>query len=54
MQSVTLRLLCEREAAIEAFEPQQYFTVEADLQLPGTDTALQASVAAIPAAVPAS
>jgi len=38
VQSVALRLVCEREAAIEAFVPQQYFTVGADLALPGGGT----------------
>lgn len=33
VQSVALRLVCEREAAIEAFEQQLYYTVEAELQL---------------------
>ena len=31
VQSVTLRLICEREAEIEAFFPQEYWTVEAEL-----------------------
>ena len=31
MQSVALRLICEREAAIEAFIAQEYWTVEAEL-----------------------
>ena len=30
MQSVALRLICEREAEIEAFVPRQYWTVEAE------------------------
>ncbi|WP_374447271.1 type I DNA topoisomerase [Stella sp.] len=29
VQSVALRLICEREAEIEAFKPQEYWTVEA-------------------------
>ncbi|MCC7272370.1 MAG: DNA topoisomerase I, partial [Alphaproteobacteria bacterium] len=29
VQSVALRLVCEREAEIEAFKPQEYWTVEA-------------------------
>ena len=31
VQSVALRLICEREAAIEAFNAQEYWTVEAEL-----------------------
>ena len=31
VQSVALRLVCEREAAIEAFTAQEYWTVEAEL-----------------------
>ena len=31
VQSVALRLICEREAAIEAFVAQEYWTVEAEL-----------------------
>ena len=31
VQSVALRLVCEREAEIEAFEPQEYWTVDADV-----------------------
>jgi DNA topoisomerase-1 len=32
VQSVALRLICEREAEIEAFRPQEYWTVDADLR----------------------
>src|SRR6202451_336248 len=40
VQSVALRLVCERELEIEAFKPQEYWTVEADLRAPaGTFTA---------------
>ena len=31
VQSVALRLICEREAEIEAFAPREYWTVEARL-----------------------
>ena len=31
VQSVALRLICEREAEIEAFRPQEYWTIEAHL-----------------------
>ena len=32
VQSVAVRLICEREAEIEAFEPQEYWTITATLQ----------------------
>jgi DNA topoisomerase-1 len=32
VQSVALRLVCEREAEIEAFRPREYWTVEADFR----------------------
>lgn len=32
VQSVALRLLCEREAEINGFEPQEYWSVEADFE----------------------
>ncbi len=35
VQSVALRLVCEREAEIEAFRPREYWTVEAALTTPG-------------------
>ena len=34
VQSVALRLVCEREAEIEAFRPREYWTVEAHLATP--------------------
>jgi DNA topoisomerase-1 len=34
VQSVALRLICEREAEIERFKPQEYWTVEADFIAP--------------------
>src|SRR5579862_3934917 len=34
VQSVALRLICEREAAIEAFRPREYWTVEAVFTTP--------------------
>lgn len=39
VQSPALRMICEREAEIEAFEPQEYWTLEADAvkQPSGTD-----------------
>ncbi|MFC7332942.1 type I DNA topoisomerase [Rhodocista pekingensis] len=32
VQSVALRLVCEREAEIEVFRPQEYWTIEADFR----------------------
>jgi len=37
VQSVTVRLLVEREREIEAFIPKEYWTIEADLQTPQAD-----------------
>jgi DNA topoisomerase-1 len=34
VQSVALRLVCEREAEIEAFRPREYWTVEAEFATP--------------------
>jgi DNA topoisomerase I len=34
VQSVALRLICEREAEIEAFRPREYWTVEAEFTTP--------------------
>ena len=34
VQSVALRLVCEREAEIEAFRPREYWTVEAHFRTP--------------------
>ncbi|HXP31912.1 MAG TPA: type I DNA topoisomerase [Stellaceae bacterium] len=38
VQSVALRLVCEREAEIEAFKPREYWTVEVELATAGGDT----------------
>ncbi len=35
VQSVALRLVCDREAEIEAFRAREYWTVEADFTTPG-------------------
>ena len=35
VQSVALRLICDRELEIEAFKAQEYWTVEADFSAPG-------------------
>ncbi|WP_376090780.1 type I DNA topoisomerase [Roseomonas sp. CCTCC AB2023176] len=34
VQSVALRLICEREAEIEAFRPREYWTIEANFRTP--------------------
>src|SRR5205807_10062826 len=34
VQSVALRLVCERESEIEAFRAQEYWTIDADLRAP--------------------
>jgi DNA topoisomerase-1 len=34
VQSVALRLICEREEAINAFIPEEYWTIEADFETP--------------------
>jgi len=34
VQSVALRLICEREDEIDAFKPQEYWTVDADVRAP--------------------
>lgn len=33
VQSVALRIICEREEAIEAFEPQEYWTLDAEMSV---------------------
>ena len=40
VQSVALRLICEREIEIEAFKPQEYWTIEAMLRADGEDVIL--------------
>lgn len=35
VQSVALRIICDREAEIEAFIPEEYWSLEADLKIPG-------------------
>ena len=37
VQSVALRLICEREAEIEAFRPREYWSIEVDLQTEAGD-----------------
>lgn len=40
VQSVALRLICEREIEIEAFKPQEYWSIEAMLRAEGEDVIL--------------
>ena len=35
VQSVALRIICDRETEIENFTPEEYWSVEADLKIPG-------------------
>ena len=37
VQSVALRLICEREAEIEAFKPREYWTIEVEFQTEAGD-----------------
>ncbi len=37
MQSVALRLICEREAEIEIFKPREYWSIEVDFTTPAGD-----------------
>ena len=41
VQSVALRLICDREKEIRAFEPEEYWKIEAELA-PGEDTSFRA------------
>lgn len=47
VQSVALRLVAEREAAIEAFVPQPYWSVHADVALPQGGGTVRASLVAM-------
>jgi len=38
VQSVALRLICEREREIQAFRPEEYWTIEAELRTPEGET----------------
>ena len=38
VQSVALRLICEREAQIRAFHPEEYWTIEAEFLLPSGES----------------
>ncbi len=35
VQSVALRIICDREDEINAFIPEEYWTLDVDLQIPG-------------------
>ena len=35
VQSVALRIICDREAEINAFIPEEYWTLDASLKAPG-------------------
>jgi DNA topoisomerase I len=39
VQSVAVRLVCDREAQVEAFKPEEYWTIEADLAKAGVKRA---------------
>ena len=42
VQSVALRIICDREAQIDAFVPEEYWSLEADLKLPGARKSIPA------------
>ncbi|MBI3128880.1 MAG: type I DNA topoisomerase [Candidatus Tectomicrobia bacterium] len=44
VQSVALRLICEREDEIEAFQPKEYWTITAFLQKEGTPPPFEAKI----------
>ncbi|MBI3996569.1 MAG: type I DNA topoisomerase [Candidatus Omnitrophica bacterium] len=44
VQSVALRLIVDREREVEAFVPQEYWTIEAELKKTGTDAAFKAQL----------
>ena len=44
VQSVALRLICEREAEIDAFEPREYWTISAFLEKTGTQPSFEAKL----------
>ena len=43
VQSVTLRIICDREAEINAFIPKEYYTLEAELSVKGAKKPIVAS-----------
>lgn len=44
VQSVAVRLICEREKEISAFAPESYFRVQALFDIPGSDSPLKADL----------
>lgn len=44
VQSVAVRLICEREKEIDAFSPESYFRVSALFDIPGSDARLKADL----------
>jgi DNA topoisomerase-1 len=52
VQSVALRLIVEREREIEAFVPQEYWTIEAEFQPSGTRDSFIAKLARVDGAEP--
>jgi DNA topoisomerase I len=47
VQSVALRLVVEREREIEAFDPEEYWTIEAELKPEGMDTTFHLQAGAV-------
>ena len=47
VQSVALRLICEREADLEAFIPEEYWTLEVELRKPKARSSFRASLVAL-------
>ncbi len=52
VQSVALRLICEREAELEAFIPEEYWTLEAELRKPKARSSFRASLVSLAGAKP--
>ncbi len=44
VQSVAVRIICEREAEIEAFQPKEYWTISADMSKQKTKALLTADL----------
>jgi DNA topoisomerase I len=52
VQSVALRLICEREAELDAFIPEEYWSLEAELRKPKARSSFRASLIAVAGAKP--
>jgi DNA topoisomerase-1 len=52
VQSVALRLICEREAELEAFIPEEYWSLEAELRKQKAKSGFRASLIAVAGAKP--